>query len=184
MLRWPPCPASPRASFRPSPPSTPRRGTPAPIRRVARLKRPRANGSTRSSPTPSCMRSRPRARSAAARAGRRRISRLKTRRGRMVAAAPCYLKSHSQGEYVFDHAWADAYERAGRRLLSEAPGGRAVHAGDRTPPPRRRRCARGRARGADRGACGQLRKQTKTSSIHVTFSDRPRTPSGYPKPAF
>src|SRR5271167_1656521 len=33
--------------------------------------------------------------------------------GRMVAAAPCYLKSHSQGEYVFDHAWADAYERAG-----------------------------------------------------------------------
>src|SRR6202020_2716361 len=34
-------------------------------------------------------------------------------RDRMVAAAPCYLKSHSQGEYVFDHAWADAYERAG-----------------------------------------------------------------------
>jgi predicted N-acyltransferase len=26
---------------------------------------------------------------------------------------PCYLKSHSQGEYVFDHGWADAYERAG-----------------------------------------------------------------------
>ena len=26
---------------------------------------------------------------------------------------PCYLKSHSYGEYVFDHAWADAYERAG-----------------------------------------------------------------------
>ena len=39
----------------------------------------------------------------------------RTRRGRMVAAAPCYLKSHSQGEYVFDHAWADAYERAGGR---------------------------------------------------------------------
>ena len=26
---------------------------------------------------------------------------------------PCYLKSHSQGEYVFDRGWADAYERAG-----------------------------------------------------------------------
>ena len=26
---------------------------------------------------------------------------------------PCYLKSHSQGEYVFDHGWADAFERAG-----------------------------------------------------------------------
>ena len=33
--------------------------------------------------------------------------------GRAVAALPCYLKSHSMGEYVFDHAWADAYERAG-----------------------------------------------------------------------
>jgi predicted N-acyltransferase len=30
-------------------------------------------------------------------------------------ALPAYLKSHSQGEYVFDHAWADAYERAGGR---------------------------------------------------------------------
>src|SRR6202042_200979 len=88
--------------------------------------------------------------------------------GRLVAAAPCYLKSHSQGEYVFDHAWADAYERAGgdyypklqvaipftpvtgRRLLvaPDAPEG---------------------ARDALIGALGQLRKQTKTSSIHVTF---------------
>lgn len=31
----------------------------------------------------------------------------------LVAAAPAYLKSHSQGEYVFDHGWADAWERAG-----------------------------------------------------------------------
>ena len=29
------------------------------------------------------------------------------------AALPAYLKSHSQGEYVFDHGWADAWERAG-----------------------------------------------------------------------
>ena len=33
--------------------------------------------------------------------------------GALVAAAPAYLKSHSQGEYVFDHAWADAWSRAG-----------------------------------------------------------------------
>jgi len=33
--------------------------------------------------------------------------------GRLLAAAPLYLKSHSQGEYVFDHGWAQAYERAG-----------------------------------------------------------------------
>ncbi|KTE27135.1 MULTISPECIES: GNAT family N-acetyltransferase [unclassified Sphingopyxis] len=31
----------------------------------------------------------------------------------LVGAAPAYLKSHSQGEYVFDHAWADAWARAG-----------------------------------------------------------------------
>ncbi|MDX3883013.1 MAG: GNAT family N-acetyltransferase [Sphingomonas sp.] len=33
--------------------------------------------------------------------------------GRPAAIAPAYGKSHSQGEYVFDHAWADAWERAG-----------------------------------------------------------------------
>ncbi|HVM37549.1 MAG TPA: GNAT family N-acetyltransferase [Sphingomicrobium sp.] len=33
--------------------------------------------------------------------------------GRLVAAAPAYLKTHSQGEYVFDHGWADAWQRAG-----------------------------------------------------------------------
>ncbi len=35
--------------------------------------------------------------------------------GALLAAAPAYLKSHSQGEYVFDHGWADAWERAGGR---------------------------------------------------------------------
>ncbi|AGH50125.1 hypothetical protein G432_12020 [Sphingomonas sp. MM-1] len=35
--------------------------------------------------------------------------------GRPAAIAPAYGKSHSQGEYVFDHAWADAWERAGGR---------------------------------------------------------------------
>ena len=33
--------------------------------------------------------------------------------GALAAAAPAYLKSHSQGEYVFDHGWAEAWERAG-----------------------------------------------------------------------
>ena len=35
--------------------------------------------------------------------------------GKVRAALPAYLKSHSQGEYVFDHSWADAFERAGGR---------------------------------------------------------------------
>ena len=33
--------------------------------------------------------------------------------GALLGAAPCYVKSHSRGEYVFDHGWADAFERAG-----------------------------------------------------------------------
>ncbi len=33
----------------------------------------------------------------------------------LVAALPAYLKSHSKGEYIFDHMWADAYQRAGGR---------------------------------------------------------------------
>jgi predicted N-acyltransferase len=35
--------------------------------------------------------------------------------GRPAAIVPAYLKSHSMGEYVFDHSWAEAYERAGGR---------------------------------------------------------------------
>ncbi|MCK0210023.1 GNAT family N-acetyltransferase [Starkeya koreensis] len=35
--------------------------------------------------------------------------------GKLVGVCPAYLKSHSQGEYVFDHGWAEAYERAGGR---------------------------------------------------------------------
>ncbi len=39
--------------------------------------------------------------------------RLEDETGKLLGAVPCYLKSHSQGEYVFDHGWADALERAG-----------------------------------------------------------------------
>jgi uncharacterized protein len=35
--------------------------------------------------------------------------------GRLAAAAPAYVKTHSQGEYVFDHSWAEAWTRAGGR---------------------------------------------------------------------
>jgi hypothetical protein len=40
---------------------------------------------------------------------------LETAEGALIGAIPGYLKSHSQGEYVFDHGWADAFERAGGR---------------------------------------------------------------------
>ena len=45
--------------------------------------------------------------------------------GTLLGAMPLYAKSHSQGEYVFDHSWADAWARAGGRyypkLLSAVP---------------------------------------------------------------
>jgi len=45
--------------------------------------------------------------------------------GRLAAAMPLYVKHHSYGEYVFDHSWANAFERAGGRyypkLLSAIP---------------------------------------------------------------
>jgi predicted N-acyltransferase len=50
---------------------------------------------------------------------------LLMRDGRLAGAMPLYLKSHSRGEYVFDHAWADAFQRNGVRyypkLLSAVP---------------------------------------------------------------
>ncbi len=45
--------------------------------------------------------------------------------GCLAAVGPIYAKSHSQGEYIFDHGWAEAYERAGGRyypkLVSASP---------------------------------------------------------------
>ena len=40
---------------------------------------------------------------------------IEDEKSQLVAALPAYLKGHSQGEYVFDHSWADALERAGGR---------------------------------------------------------------------
>jgi uncharacterized protein len=55
--------------------------------------------------------------------------------GEAIGAAPAYLKSHSQGEYVFDHGWADAWQRAGGEYypklqiavpFTPVPGGRLL----------------------------------------------------------
>jgi uncharacterized protein len=50
---------------------------------------------------------------------------LRDETGRVLGVMPLWLKGHSQGEYVFDHSWADAYQRAGGRyypkLLAAVP---------------------------------------------------------------
>jgi len=85
----------------------------------------------------------------------------------LMAACPAYLKSHSYGEYVFDWAWADAYQRHGLRyypkLLVAVPF---------TPVPGSRLLARDAAsrRALVQGLRG-LSSQLKLSSAHVLFND-------------
>jgi predicted N-acyltransferase len=47
---------------------------------------------------------------------------LRAEDGGVLGVMPLYLKGHSQGEYVFDHSWADAYERAGGRYYPKLLG--------------------------------------------------------------
>ena len=86
------------------------------------------------------------------------------RAGRVTAAAPAYLKTHSQGEYVFDHGWADAWQRAGGdyypKLQISVPF---------TP------CVGPRLLGDDRNALlaalETVTVQNGLSSAHMTFLD-------------
>ena len=47
---------------------------------------------------------------------------LRDEAGAAAAVMPLYLKTHSRGEYVFDHAWAEAYERAGGSYYPKLQG--------------------------------------------------------------
>ncbi len=81
---------------------------------------------------------------------------------------PLYLKSHSQGEYVFDHAWANAYQRAGGRYYPKLQC--AVPFTPATGP---RLIARLELREAAQdvliGGAVELCRRTRASSLHVTF---------------
>ncbi len=86
---------------------------------------------------------------------------------RIVAACALYLKDHSHGEYVFDWAWADAYQRHGLayypKLLCAVPF---------TPVPGARLLARDpQARVALLRAVQAIASQARLSSVHVLFLD-------------
>jgi hypothetical protein len=92
--------------------------------------------------------------------------------GRAVAVAPLYVKSHSQGEYVFDHGWAEAYDRAGGRYYPKLQV-----ASPFTPVPGPRLLVRpGRheteARAALVSALISAVENSGMSSLHVTFATR------------
>ena len=95
---------------------------------------------------------------------------LARRDGVIAGVVPCYLKSHSQGEYVFDRGWADAYERAGGsyypKLQASVPftpatGPRLLIRNDVDQDEIRSALARGLV-----GLC----QATEASSVHVTFA--------------
>ncbi len=85
--------------------------------------------------------------------------------GQLCAALPLYLKSHSYGEYVFDHAWAEAYERAGGRYYPKLQASVPF-----TPVTGPRLMARDPvARKALLEAALGLLPRTRASSLHLTF---------------
>ena len=90
--------------------------------------------------------------------------------GRVAGVVPCYLKSHSQGEYVFDRGWADAYERAGGRYYPKLQV--SVPFTPATGPRLLIRDGFDRERIASALASGlvALCGVSKASSVHVTFA--------------
>jgi uncharacterized protein len=89
--------------------------------------------------------------------------------GVLRGAAPCYAKSHSRGEYVFDHGWAEAFERAGGdyypKLQIAVPftpvtGPRLFAAPGPVADP---------VRGALADALVEITRASDLSSAHVTF---------------
>jgi predicted N-acyltransferase len=93
--------------------------------------------------------------------------------GRPAAIAPAYGKSHSQGEYVFDHGWADAWERAGGRYYPKLQVAVPF-----TPVPGPRLLTRDPALApALIAAIEAVTDQNRLSSAHVTFLDEAELPA-------
>ncbi|MCT7666769.1 GNAT family N-acetyltransferase [Shinella kummerowiae] len=103
--------------------------------------------------------------------------------GAILGALPVYLKNHSQGEYVFDHGWADAFERAGGSYypklqaaipFTPATGPRLLHRADQPVVATQAALAEG---------LKELCKRHGVSSAHVTFVPEEEMPvfeaSGY-----
>ena len=92
---------------------------------------------------------------------------LRSENGQIVAIVPMYAKSHSYGEYVFDHGWANALERSGERYypklqaavpFSPVPGPRLLRRPDTNVP-----------HAALANALEQACQSLGVSSVHITF---------------
>ncbi len=94
------------------------------------------------------------------------------REGSILGVAPAYLKTHSQGEYIFDHGWADAYERAGGNYypklqiavpFTPVPGPRFLVGNGPDVDEQRRLLAT---------AAIEIARSLRVSSVHATFTDQ------------
>ena len=94
---------------------------------------------------------------------------LENASGSLIGCMPCYLKSHSQGEYVFDHGWADAYMRAGGNYYPKLQVSIPF-----TPVTGERLLLKPGADEAERAAlllraAAQFADRLGVSSLHITF---------------
>ena len=84
--------------------------------------------------------------------------------GAVTAALPVYAKSHSQGEYIFDHGWADALNRAGGKYYPKLQVAVPF-----TPATGRRFLCAPDQRDALVQAAIDIAAQNRLSSLHITF---------------
>jgi uncharacterized protein len=94
---------------------------------------------------------------------------LRDAAGSVKGCAPCYLKSHSQGEYMFDHSWADAFMQAGGRYYPKLQVAVPF-----TPVPGRRLLARPGPDAEESeamlaAATAEIAQRNGLSGVHITF---------------
>jgi len=97
--------------------------------------------------------------------------------GQIIAVMPLYAKSHSQGEYVFDHSWANAFERAGGQYYPKLQAAIPF-----TPASGRRFLTHPEFEAAGFSALAQgaiqLAANNEVSSLHVTFCTKAEDDTG------
>jgi len=92
---------------------------------------------------------------------------------RLVAAMPLYLKTHSQGEYIFDHAFADAWTREGGRYYPKLQSAVPF-----TPATGARMLGDPAQRPALLGALHRMMRDNRLSSAHITFCTEAEAQAG------
>jgi predicted N-acyltransferase len=88
----------------------------------------------------------------------------------LVGVVPMYLKNHSQGEYVFDYGWADAWQRAGGQYYPKLQI--SVPFTPATGPRLLTRVNDAASTQMLLGACVQVAQKVDVSSVHITFMQK------------